>query len=45
VSVDRYENNFGKEDISLDDKTVELDIRDVRTVEVSSGIGSSGLLE
>jgi hypothetical protein len=42
VRFDRYENNRGSADDSLFDKTGTLEIKLVRTVDVSNGIGPSG---
>lgn len=45
VSVDKYEYSLGKAEDAFDDRVCVLAIKLVSTVEVSRGIGSSGLLD
>ena len=47
VNVDKYEKSFGNAEEHFADRLVEVEveIKNVRAVEVSNGMGSSGFLE
>jgi len=45
VKVAKYEKSLGSAEVCFVDSSGDAAIREVRTFEVSSGIGSSGLLE